>query len=45
MVGFRYVGMSWSSYHAGDEQPQKLSMGKEWGAGMEVEDTGAGLAK
>eukprot|EP00752_Nemacystus_decipiens_P003385 g3132.t1 len=45
VVGFRYVGMSWSSYFEGDQQPQKLSMTKSWGAGMAVENTGSGLAR
>lgn len=45
VVGFRYVGMSWSSYFEGDQQPQKLSMQKSWGAGMAVENTGSGLAR
>lgn len=44
-MGFRYVGMSWSSYFEGDQQPQKLSMKKSWGAGMAVENTGSGLAR
>lgn len=44
-MGFRYVGMSWSSYFEGDQQPQKLSMQKSWGAGMAVENTGSGLAQ
>ena len=45
VVGFRYVGMSWSSYFEGDQQPQKLQMQKSWGAGMAVENTGSGLAR
>ncbi|CAM9467343.1 unnamed protein product [Scytosiphon promiscuus] len=45
MVGFRYVGMSWSSFFEGDQQPEKISMGKSWGAGMAVENTGSGLAR
>ncbi|CAM9939264.1 unnamed protein product [Ascophyllum nodosum] len=43
-VGFRYVGMSWSSYFEGDQQPTKLSKDKSWGAKMSVEDSGSGLA-
>lgn len=45
VVGFRYVGMSWSSYFEGDQQPQKLSKKKDWGAGMAVDNTGSGLAR
>lgn len=45
VVGFRYVGMSWSSYFEGDQQPEKLSMGKSYGAKMAVENTGSGLAR
>lgn len=45
MVGFRYVGMSWSSFFEGDEQPEKMKAGKDWGAGMAVENTGSGLAR
>lgn len=43
MVGFRYVGMSWSSYVEGDEQPIKVGKDKSWGAKMPVEDSGRGL--
>ncbi|CAN0292013.1 unnamed protein product, partial [Ectocarpus sp. 12 AP-2014] len=45
MVGFRYVGMSWSSFFEGDQVPEKISENKKWGAGMAVEDTGGGLAR
>lgn len=45
MTGFRYVGMSWWSHAKGDEQAEKVSKGKEWGAEMDVEDCGYGLAK
>lgn len=45
VVGFRYVGMSWSSFFEGDQEPEKIAMGKSWGASMAVEDTGSGLAR
>lgn len=45
VVGFRFVGMNWSSFFEGDQQPEKVSMGKEWGAKMAVEETGGGLAR